>query len=102
MTENEDILLLENSGQGHFSVGWLITDKWVFSAEKIRSWLGGLDVERAKGIVITDEGPLVINMRDGVLTEMPTRQPDESRIELIAAEPLDGHNLQNHLLLMRV
>ncbi|MBL36284.1 MAG: GTP-binding protein [Oceanospirillaceae bacterium] len=102
LAENEDILLLENSGQGHFSVGWLITDKWVFSAEKIRSWLGGLDVERAKGIVITDEGPLVINMRDGVLTEMPTRQPDESRIELIAAELLDGHNLQNHLLLMRV
>ncbi|MAD43728.1 MAG: hypothetical protein CMI02_09780 [Oceanospirillaceae bacterium] len=102
LAEGEEIRLLENHGQGYFSVGWLISDKWVFSAEKIRSWLAGLNVERAKGIVITDEGPLVINLREGVLTEMPTRHPDESRIECIAAQPLDGQNLQNHLLLMRV
>jgi len=102
LAEGENIRLLENSGQGYFSVGWLITSQWVFSAEKLRSWLSGLEVERAKGIVITDEGPLVINLREGVLTEMPTRQPEESRLECISSQSFNAEELQNHLLLLRV
>ena len=38
------------------------------------------------------------NLREGVLSEMPTRALDESRIELIAAEPLDQALLQHALL----
>lgn len=101
LAEGEELRVLENHGQGHFSLGWLLTAQWQFSAAKLRHWLGGLDVERAKGIVITDEGPLVLNMRDGVLSEMPTRQPDESRIELINGSPLATETLQNALLSCR-
>lgn len=101
LAPGENIRVLENQGQGYFSVGWLINPQWIFSADSLRTWLGGLNVERAKGIVITDEGPLVLNMRDGVLSEMPTRQPDESRLELISHSPMATESLQNVLLLCR-
>lgn len=89
---------LENKGQGYFSVGWLLQPKPVFNAEKLRSWLSGLELERAKGIVCTDEGYLVLNMRDGVLTEMTTRELGESRLELIDSQPFEIGELESQLL----
>ncbi|WP_430461272.1 CobW family GTP-binding protein [Thalassolituus sp. LLYu03] len=101
LAPGEEIRVLTNHGQGHFSVGWLMTANWTFSANALRQWLTGLNPERAKGIVITDEGPLVLNMREGVLSEMPTRVPDESRLELINQSPLVTEALQGALLSCR-
>lgn len=101
LAAGEDIRMLTNHGQGYFSLGWLITADWVFSANKLRDWLYRLNPQRAKGIVITDEGPLVLNMRDGILSEMVTRVPDESRLELINQSPLLTEAMQQALLSCR-
>ena len=101
LADGEDIRLLENHGQGFYSVGWLITADWIFSAAKLREWLSGLEFERIKGIVTTDEGPLVLNMRDGVLSEMITRQADESRLEFLNNLPMPTEDLQKALLFCR-
>ncbi len=98
LAEGEELRLLENHGQGYYSVGWLISADWVFSARALRGWLNSLDVQRVKGIILTDEGPLVLNMRDAVLSEMPTRMPDESRLELLHSQPLTAAELQQALL----
>lgn len=98
LAEHEAFRRLENSGQGFYSVGWLLKPQPVFCAKKLRDWLSGLTLERAKGILCTDEGALIINMRDGVLSEMPTRQLDESRLELIDSTAFDIPKIEAQLL----
>jgi len=98
LADDEPYRMLSNHGQGHYSLGWMVQGATLFSLAKLRSWLSSLAVERAKGLINTDEGAYVLNLREGVLSEMPTRALDESRIELIAAEPLD-HALLQHALL---
>lgn len=98
----EEIRCLQNRGQGYASIGWLITGQWCFSARALRDWLACLDIERGKGIVRTDEGMLVLNLREGVLSEMPTRDLEESRLELIGAPPLPINDWQQQLLACRL
>lgn len=95
---NEPYRRFENKGQGYFSIGWILKEDLVFSAEKIRDWLNGLSVERVKGIVCTDEGPLILNMREQVLSEMKTRTLEESRLEVIDSAPLASSQLEQQVL----
>jgi len=62
------------------------------------SWLSCLDVERAKGLLITDQGTRVVNLKNQVLTELPTRSLEQSRLELIHNQVLDKDKLQQELL----
>ncbi|ASP38311.1 GTP-binding protein [Bacterioplanes sanyensis] len=87
-----------NQGQGHFSVGWLFNEQQQFSLDGLRDWVAQLDVVRLKALLLTDQGPMVINMRDGIASEMPTRALDESRLEIIADQPLDEAQLEQQLL----
>lgn len=95
---NEPYRRFENKGQGYFSIGWILKEELVFSAEKLRDWLNGLSVERVKGIVCTDEGPLILNMREQVLSEMKTRTLEESRLEIIDSAPLTSSELEQQVL----
>lgn len=95
---NEPFRRLENRGQGFFSVGWLLQPTPVFAAAKLRDWLSCLEVERAKGIVITDEGGKIFNLREGVLSEIATNELDESRIELIDAKPFNSAHIEAQML----
>lgn len=95
---NEPYRLFENKGQGYFSAGWILKEELLFSAEKLRDWLNGLSVERVKGIVCTDEGPLILNMRDQVLSEMKTRTLEESRLEIIDSTPIASRELEQQVL----
>lgn len=101
LAADEQYRRLENQGQGFYSVGWLVRADLVFKAEDIRAWLSGLDIERAKGMLITDEGSLIFNMRDGVVSEMPTRNLDESRFEIIDSKPLASTELEAQFLSCR-
>lgn len=98
LKDNEAFRRFENKGQGYFSVGWILQAKPVFSADKLRDWLSGLDLERVKGIVCTDEGPLVLNLREQILSEMKTRPLEESRLEIIDNAPLAVNELEQQLL----
>ncbi|MEK9711433.1 MAG: GTP-binding protein [Thalassolituus sp.] len=88
---------IEGHGAGHWSLGWLIRGDQVFSLEGLRNWFAGLNVERAKGLITTDQGAYVLNWRDGVLSEMPTRALEESRMELIAGTPPAADELEQAL-----
>ena len=98
LQEHESHRRLENAGQGYFSVGWLFQPEPVFDAHRLRDWLSTLEVERAKGLVRTNEGCLVMNMREGVLSEMQTRDLGESRLELISDAPFASDVLEQQLL----
>lgn len=88
----------ENEGMGYYSLGWLLGDNQVFNYQALSQWLMTLEVERIKGLMITDEGARVMNLRDQVFTEMPTRALSQSRLEIIHNRSLDKVNLEESLL----
>ena len=98
LAEGEAYSMFENHGMGHYSVGWLFAENQVFNEKKILDWLGSLDLERIKGLVITEQGTRVVNMKNQVLTHMPTRSLQQSRLEFIHSEELQSDILQGELL----
>jgi hypothetical protein len=48
--------------------------------------------------LITDQGTRVMNLKNQVFTEMPTRTLKQSRIEIIHNQPLDKVILEGELL----
>lgn len=88
----------ENEGMGYYSLGWLFAEDQIFNHQALSQWLMLLDVERVKGLLITDKGPRVMNLREQVFTEMPTRSLSQSRIEIIHNQALDKIQLEAGLL----
>ncbi len=88
----------ENEGMGYYSLGWLLGDNQVFNYQALSQWLMTLEVERVKGLMITDEGTRVMNLRDQVFTEMPTRALSQSRLEIIHHNTLDKDILEQALM----
>jgi G3E family GTPase len=88
----------ENEGMGYFSIGWLFAEDQVFDHSLLSQWLMLLDVERVKGLLITDKGTRVMNFKDQVFSEMPTRTLAQSRIEIIHNQALNKMELEQTLL----
>lgn len=88
----------ENQGMGYYSLGWLFAEDQVFNYDHLKQWLMMLDVERVKGLVITNKGTFVMNLRDQVFTEMPTRALKQSRLEIIHNAGLDKDVLETALV----
>lgn len=101
LSAGEEFRRIEGQGAGHFSLGWLITGDWRFSLVQLRHWFGQLDAERAKALINTTEGCYVLNWRDGVLSEMPTRALEESRVEIITQVAPNADALEASLLQCR-
>ncbi len=86
-------LKVRNSGEGYQSVGWRFSPKKTFSRSLLYSWLNGLDVERAKGVFITDEGIFGYNLTLDSITEIELDDCIESRIEIITrGESVDAED----------
>jgi G3E family GTPase len=88
----------ENQGMGYYSLGWLLAEDQVFNHKALTEWLMLLDVERVKGLLITDQGTRVMNLKDQVFTEMPTRKLQQSRIEIIHNQVLNKSQIEKNLL----
>lgn len=88
----------ENEGMGYYSLGWLFSEDMPFHYPSFVDFLMSLDVERVKGLVITDQGTRVVNLREQVFTEMPTRALKQSRIEIIDNKKIDKENLEEKIL----
>jgi hypothetical protein len=88
----------QNQGMGYYSLGWLLAEDQVFDHQALTQWLMLLDVERVKGLLITEQGTRVVNLKNQVFTEMPTRTLKQSRIEIIHNQPLDKDLLEVSLL----
>lgn len=93
-----DYQAFENQGMGYFSIGWLFAEDQIFNHTLLTHWLMSLDVERVKGLLITDKGTRVMNLKDQVLSEMPTRALTQSRIEIIHNQALNKTELEKTLL----
>lgn len=88
----------DNQGMGYYSLGWLFAEDQVFNHQALSHWLMQLDVERVKGLLITDQGARVMNLKDQVFTEMPTRKLQQSRIEIIDNKYINKEVLESLLL----
>lgn len=87
-----------SEGMGYYSLGWLFAEDQIFNHDALSQWLMMLDVERVKGLVITDKGTRVMNLRDQVFSEMVTRSLKQSRLEIIHNQALEKTELESSLL----
>lgn len=98
LSAGQNYKAFENQGMGYFSLGWLLAEDQIFDHSALAQWLMLLDVERVKGLLITDKGARVMNLKDQVFTEMPTRKLQQSRIEIIHNQALNKTEIENNLL----
>jgi len=98
LEEGQTHCAFENEGMGYFSIGWLFAQNQIFDHQTLSQWLMTLNVERVKGLLITNEGTRVMNLRDQVFSEMPTRTLSQSRIEIIHSDILNKQTLEQGLL----
>lgn len=85
-----------NSGDGHFSLGWRIAPDYRFNAESLLAFCHG-DWLRCKGVVRTNDGWLAVNVADGMAQSWQLPEAPDSRLEIIASEPLDAEALDQAL-----
>ena len=91
-------LSIHNEGEGFYSRGWIFTPEWTFDTHKLFVLLSGLDVERIKGVFITQQGVIAYNKADSVLTETNLDDCMDSRIECISRESGALETLEEKLL----
>ena len=76
----------ENQGEGFKSIGLRFTPYRVFDRSKLFLFFSGLNVERLKGVFITQSGIFGYNLTSDALTEMALDECAESRVEIIATD----------------
>ena len=76
-------LKAENTDGTYNSVGWRFSPDKVFNRKNLFCWLSGLNVERVKGVFITNEGVFSYNISYEAVTEIELDDCIESRIEII-------------------
>ncbi|MFY0730033.1 CobW family GTP-binding protein [Pseudomonas sp. NFX15] len=95
-------ICLSQAQEGGWSIGWRWHASQVFDAERIRRWLESLGWRRAKLVIHSLEGWVSANAVDNsVLEWQPSEWRQDSRIELIFAEPQDAERLQAELAACR-
>jgi hypothetical protein len=75
-----------NDGEGFFSLGFRFDSRFLFDINRLRLMLQGIDIERFKGIFCTNQGCKVLNVTDGVLSELTVPYCDESRCETLGRQ----------------
>ncbi len=85
LAEGELWRRLTGRGEGMESCGWIIQPHMVFDSSRLLDWCQGASVERLKGVVHTEQGWLMLNGADGVLTQGAAPENIDSRIEVLAA-----------------
>lgn len=79
-------ITVKNKGEGFHSQGWVFESRFIFDNDKLNLFFLGIDVERLKGVFITNQGTMSYNKADGVLKQMPIADLDISRVEGIHAD----------------
>lgn len=94
----EGFMSFENHGEGFYSVGWIFRGDIKFNKAQIEHILNSVDVERAKAVVLTDQGLCGFNQSEHVLSEVMLQQANDSRLELISLTPIDKSAIEQMLL----
>jgi len=96
-----DWTLVEGAMDGFYSAGWVINCRFVFIKGDLLNWLeqpGGLnDLQRIKGVLLTNEGYLCVNMTPGESDIRPCESASRSILEFISVSPLNGRDLDRQL-----
>ena len=79
-----------NEGEGFFSTGWRFDPEIVFEHKKLITLLAGINVERLKGVIITDKGIFGYNLTQDALTEIEVNDCMVSCIEIISDQQSDS------------
>ena len=83
-------LRADNSGEGFESVGWRFSAEKTFHYAKVAQFLKGVEADRIKAVLITDEGVLGFNVSGSAFSEVPIDDCLESRLEIISPESDSG------------
>ena len=86
--DQPDWLLIEGQGDGYHRAGWVIRTTEAWPLATLRDLVDGLQVERYKGLFLTDQGWQACNQSEWMAIGPPT--DGLSRLELIDAEPLNA------------
>ncbi|OUS73905.1 cobalamin biosynthesis protein CobW [Pseudoalteromonas sp. A601] len=84
------MLMVENKGEGYQAIGWRFAADKIFNRDTLYTWLSGLQVERGKAVILTEQGTFGYNFTADTLTELPLEKVAESRLEIIATQT-DAH-----------
>ena len=98
LKEGAPFVRKDNAGQGFFSSGWLFDEKTTFNYDALFNFFSGLDVDRLKAVVKTDQGVYSFNAVKGVLTVNSLPDAIDSRIELINLKELCWNEIERTLL----
>jgi len=90
-------LTVKNHGEGFHSQGWIFNSSFRFDSDKLNLFFLGIEIERLKGVFITDEGALSFNKTDGILKELPVQQLNVSRIEFIDSSEAHIEDIEQQL-----
>jgi len=90
-----DWLLIEGSGDGYRRAGWIIRQDGPWPAQTLEPFFASLEVERKKGLFLTDRGWRVVNQSDW--SPVPAPSDGRSRLELIHSGPLQTHEIDQRL-----
>lgn len=93
--DESDWLLIEGRGDGYHRAGWIIQQQRPWAVASLRALIDDLPVERKKGLFLTERGWLAVNQTDWVPIAAPS--DGQTRLELIAAEPLDAVQIDGRL-----
>lgn len=86
---------LENSGEGYHSCGWRFAPGHVFDYERLFSLISGAEIERMKGVFISEQGVFGFNKAGQVLTVLELDDTMESRIEIIDCKQRDWDGMES-------
>lgn len=75
---------IKNTQDDYASIGWRFVPLFTFDRTKLSVFMMGLNVERAKGVFITNEGVFGYNKTPTGMTEIPLDDCMDSRVEIIS------------------
>lgn len=96
--QQDGVLRTQHHKDGFYTAGWIFKPCYVFIHTAILSFLSGLNLLRAKGVFITDQGIVAFNQADDVLSSFEMDESDDSRIELISEEPINVAEIEMALM----
>ncbi|MCZ4337545.1 CobW family GTP-binding protein [Shewanella colwelliana] len=89
------------SGNQHdnvYSCGWIFDCSYEFDFELVFHWVKSQSYLRLKAVLICDEGIAGVNCVDGELSVAELEDSMDSRLEIIAATPIEMELIESQLL----
>ncbi|PHR84401.1 MAG: cobalamin biosynthesis protein CobW [Colwellia sp.] len=98
--EQKGFIELNNNGEGYFSKGWIFSNKHIFDHQQLITLITSLNIARAKGVVLTEQGSYSFNKAGSEFSCSKVTYSKDSRIELIDTNKNVLNNVTCEQLLM--